>query len=633
MNGTHGLVRRLGISLAMFLLAVAPAGAQTTTGTISANPTTALVALGQTLAATSISFTTTPATVSQVYVKAAGGQEVLFAQAADGSNLSAPWIQEGVAYDFNLYAGTARTRLLATIRVTGARGTIAADPWTDVIIPPGQTFGTATVTFSAPGATEAVVYVRVNGGPENPNHLIQGTGGSATAPWIQDGATYDFNLYEGPDRAKLLATVRVFGRKYEYRVGVYYHATGANFDTTSFLADYHLPSVRSTVKSQLQAMADRGASVIKTGMWLVDADQSRVPAERWKWHFPPTAQELANLRLFVQDVAAVEATDGRRLRLELTTHPQWASLYEIGTPSTTLGHMNLAPDVWKSHWITSYQTVIDAVHDILRPDGVKVVELMCLQGEIMVGAIPNTEWFLQQIYPGFVSYAQAKGIKPSLYFNVDGNEAAVLDDAFTDGAYPILNGHRSMFWVYRTVRFLRDNGLFIPERIDFSTYPNKVSSSYSTLVQRIFDDADATLPSLGARKWYAAAETFYLPDQTARQELGKAFLDQRKINNRMSQLTFWTTPDAGGPGVHTGFPFAIEDYLPVLDPSDFRAHATRDGGDVLITWPSVIGRTFKVQARNSLMAGGWTNLATGFKSTEYREAFAPGTRFYRVVSE
>jgi hypothetical protein len=33
----------------------------------------------------------------------------------------------------------------------------------------------------------------------------------------------------------------------------------------------------------------------------------------------------------------------------------------------------------------------------------------------------------------------------------------------------------------------------------------------------------------------------------------------------LTVVTFWTTPDGGGPGVDTAYPFAIEDYLPPPD--------------------------------------------------------------------
>ena len=271
---------------------------------------------------------------------------------------------------------------------------------------------------------------------------------------------------------------------------------------------------------------------------------------------------MANLRQYAEDVAAIQAADGHRLTLDVVLLQQSASDYSQGTPSSTLGQENLAPRDFLNKWVASYQGVIDAVCDVARPDGVKVADRAYLSGEVMIGIKANEDWFFKQVYPDFVSYAKSKGVTPTTYFNAWTVERDILNDGFVDGDYPILNGHCSMIYIYRSLRFFKDNGLFIPDRIDFSTYPQKVSASYSTLVQRIFDDADATLPSLGARKWYAAAETSYFTNQTTRQELGKAFMAQRSVNNRVSQVDFWTTPDAGGLGVHIGFPFAIEDYLP-----------------------------------------------------------------------
>jgi hypothetical protein len=81
-------------------------------------------------------------------------------------------------------------------------------------------------------------------------------------------------------------------------------------------------------------------------------------------------------------------------------------------------------------------------------------------------------------------------------------------------------------------------------------------------VQRIFDDADATLPSLGLAQRYGVAETFYRSDNAEREELGDAFAAQRNVNGRLERVLFWTAPDSGGAGVHAGYPFEIEDYLP-----------------------------------------------------------------------
>jgi hypothetical protein len=77
-----------------------------------------------------------------------------------------------------------------------------------------------------------------------------------------------------------------------------------------------------------------------------------------------------------------------------------------------------------------------------------------------------------------------------------------------------------------------------------------------------FDDADATLPSLGLARRYSAAETYYPASNTEREALGDAFSAQRLINNRLESTVFWTTPDGGGTGINVGYPLEVEDYWP-----------------------------------------------------------------------
>lgn len=81
-------------------------------------------------------------------------------------------------------------------------------------------------------------------------------------------------------------------------------------------------------------------------------------------------------------------------------------------------------------------------------------------------------------------------------------------------------------------------------------------------LQRILDDADATLPSLGAPRLCGAAETYYHSDPTPRLQYGQAFATQAAQNSPLQRVSFWTTPDGGGPGQNDAYPFTIEDYLP-----------------------------------------------------------------------
>jgi hypothetical protein len=72
--------------------------------------------------------------------------------------------------------------------------------------------------------------------------------------------------------------------------------------------------------------------------------------------------------------------------------------------------------------------------------------------------------------------------------------------------------HRTMYWIYRSLKFMVDNGLPLPKRIDFSCYTDPAAGPMPDILTRALDDADATLPSLGAPKSYGAAETYYFLD-------------------------------------------------------------------------------------------------------------------------
>jgi hypothetical protein len=206
--------------------------------------------------------------------------------------------------------------------------------------------------------------------------------------------------------------------------------------------------------------------------------------------------------------------------------------------------------------------VLAAVTGVNRPDGIPVVDIIYLNGEVMIGAKANEDWFMTTHYPRFVSVVKQAGFTPAVYFIVADSQDDVLQNDYVDAQYPILNNHRSMYWVYRTMRFMADQGLPIPARIDFSYYVPSTGATYPQLLARVLDDADATLPSLGAAQSYAAAETFYYLDDTQRRQFGQAFAAEAATNPRLKSVTFWTTPDGGGAGINVAYPYAIEDYLP-----------------------------------------------------------------------
>jgi len=347
-----------------------------------------------------------------------------------------------------------------------------------------------------------------------------------------------------------------------YAVGVDYHAYAADFNKTTFITIYNQTSVRQTVRTQLQAMADRGATTISTRIWLVTEPGTTNFGDTWRATFPITSQEAANLRAYAQDVAAVQGSGGNRLRMDICLLWLGAADYSMGSPSTGLGFTPVTAAVFTSRVQTTTDRVLAAVSGVTRPDGVPVVNIIYLNGGVLIGATPNEEWFMTTHYPRFVSVVTQAGFTPSVYFSVTDTQDDVLQNDYVDVQYPVLNNHRSMFWVYRAMRFMVDQGLPLPARTDFAYYVPSTGATYSDLLTRVLNDADATLPSLGAAQSYGAAEAFYFIDDTQRHQYGQAFATEAASSPRLKSVTFWTTPDGGGSGINVGYPFAFEDYLP-----------------------------------------------------------------------
>lgn len=374
------------------------------------------------------------------------------------------------------------------------------------------------------------------------------------------------------DSAAIIPVGHIVG----YDVGVDYHAYGTDFDSSAFITIYDQPQVRQTVQVQLQGMADRGATFLHTSIWFVTYPGTTNFGQTWRATFPMTDQEAANLRAYAEDVAAIQGAGGNRLRLDIALEWLGASDYTIGSPTTGLGYNK---DLSASEFISRIQTTTDkvlgAVSDVMRPDGVRVVDTIFFDDEVSIpgpgetGGKANEGWFLTTNYPRFVSVATQAGIRPSIYlFGADGcTQDVAFDDSYVDSLYPILDGHRSMFWPYRGMKFMVDNGLPLPTvRVDFDCYLVSSGANYDQILQRVLDDADATLPSLGALKFYNITETYYLTDPTQRLQYGQAFATQAALSSRLQRVSFWTTPDGGGKGINQAYPFTLEDYLPLPPP-------------------------------------------------------------------
>ena len=468
--------------------------------------------------------------------------------------------------------------------ITGTRPTItiAVTPTTAVVHAGAAVQLTATVSNDASnrGAIWTVSCATAQCGTMSTT-TASGAPATYTAPATlpANGTTITITASAIADAsASAAATLIPVGQIPGYDVGVDYHAYGTDFLHTAFITMYDQPAVRQTVRAQLRGMVDRGATSIQTAIWFVTPPGETNFGETWRATFPMSDQEAANLQAYAQDVAAIEGAGGNRVRLDIALNWLGAADFTIGSPATGLGSRNLSAAEYTSRVQTTTDKVLAAVSTVTRSDGVKVVETIFLVAEATLpdamtppGPIANSGWFLTTNYPHFVSGASQAGIRPSVYFNGgDGcTQDVVLDDGYVDALYPILDGHRSMFFMYRGLKFMVDNGLPPPSgRIDFDCYINSTGATYDQLLQRILDDADATLPSLGAPKVYDIPETYYLADQTNRLQYGQAFAAQAAQHPRLQRVSFWTTP-GGGPGMvehNSAYPFTIEDFLPPPPP-------------------------------------------------------------------
>jgi len=74
-------------------------------------------------------------------------------------------------------------------------------------VPAGEGAGTTTITWDTGNDTMGCVYVSVNNRAES--LFARAPQGSLAANWIQTGFTYQFRLYDGTERGKLLAETTV----------------------------------------------------------------------------------------------------------------------------------------------------------------------------------------------------------------------------------------------------------------------------------------------------------------------------------------------------------------------------------------------------------------------------------------
>ena len=75
----------------------------------------------------------------------------------------------------------------------------------------GEGPGTTTISWNTGDGTTGQVYVSTDGKPEA--IFAEGSTGSAPAPWIEAGKTFEFRFYAGTEHTKMLAKTQVTGHK------------------------------------------------------------------------------------------------------------------------------------------------------------------------------------------------------------------------------------------------------------------------------------------------------------------------------------------------------------------------------------------------------------------------------------
>lgn len=378
-----------------------------------------------------------------------------------------------------------------------------------------------------------------------------------------------------------------------YRVGVNYNLTSDSFTASGFIRTYHSPDVRERVRAQLQGIADAGASLVNTTLWLVGPAES-AGAQPWQLEFPPSNQERQNIRQYAGDVASVRGANGQRLKLQFTFRYLWCADYTQGSPEETVGACGLT---WP-HFLASVRwTIASLLADVAalrRPDGEPVLDLVYLDGEVQITALKNQERFLRDLYPWFLQETSSWGVPGSLYFVVRGEEHTILNDDFHDpeDSYTVVNGRRtdnrgSLYWLYRSLGFFMDNGLPVPSRVDLSFYPEPVRATYADLIRRTWDDFEYLFPGYQL----GIVETQYPESRSTRYALGQAYAQEYARRGQPRHVLFWPTTPQSGP-VTAAPPFDFASYLPGAPTSLVASPRSFAGGTSLasatVTW-NVLG--------------------------------------------
>jgi len=371
-----------------------------------------------------------------------------------------------------------------------------------------------------------------------------------------------------------VCTVRASYNSADYRVGVDYYSTSYS-EADVFIGQYNQPAVRTLVLSQLQDMANAGVKAIKTPIWLTGPGQGQTNLNR---NFPLSTQELENISQYATDVSLIRGKDGNYLDLYLGFG--WLNCADY--------HYAPCGGGWDSYIVPNAEKTFDdffaTIGNLTRPDGKKAVSLAYAEGEVIIGnwdsgAVikPNTDKFLTILYPYFISDANKYGITPSIYFIIQGPESKILNNSYKNTAYPAINNHASLDYIYPTTEFMRKNNIPIPTRLDMSIYVDASSSGYTTLINRVMDDLKAVYPNNDI----GVAETYYFQDPVMRRQMGQAFANRFLTQGEPKEIFFWPGADINGGSAVFQWPYDIASYLPAT-PGDLNVDGKVDINDYSI---------------------------------------------------
>lgn len=321
-------------------------------------------------------------------------------------------------------------------------------------------------------------------------------------------------------------------------ISIDYHHFNKYWGNESFLEQYNNPVVRAKVLAQLKQLKSDGFDRISTRIWFTHHTKINYN-EDWRiiYHnnpklapvttthqLPLTQQEIINIKQYTQDVA------NENLSLAFTFLFVYCADYRVTFSDDLVGYAGCVDKIttneFKEYFKDSVINLLDELVGIKRQDGVAVVEKIYLEGEVRTISgdyLSNGyRWLFKDsgLWKWFYDTVSSYGIEASTYFIItkqNGNE------------------------LYDTLKWFKDNKLYVPDQIDISIYPvNFVSSDqYSVLINDLFNTIEKKIFLLfGEDKNYFLEETYYHQDSLGRFSLGKAFRNNFYRDNFVG-VSFW----------------------------------------------------------------------------------------------